>query len=145
MSRVKMTSATYKKFKDLSDLKDKNGKRVLTPQQIVDILGGSTATVGRVRQSSDYSGYKLILAENHKIKEVKAPPKIKDLLSSGTTTTPVIDEHLALPKGVDIDKKLDTIIKMLTEQAETNIRMNESLTWISEHAIIKTTKNRRFF
>lgn len=133
--RTHLTDKTFAKAKQLCDLG-------LTNKQVEAITNLSNPTISRIKLANDFNHYKtqrLAEYEKQKAKANKAPLPIN-----------FKDEPKEKPAVVATDSKTDEIIKdlftIVQEQSEIIKRMDSSLTWLAEHAVIQSvTTKRRFF
>jgi len=112
----------------------------ITPKQIVQLGTGSPATIWRVQQATDYVDYKRIIEARHQ----------KQLATEAITAGLVVAPEQENPAPVQPDTEMNGIVKdlftIVQEQSEIIKRMDQSLTWLAEHAVIQSvTTKRRFF
>jgi len=131
--RINMTEELFNNIKGLMRVG-------ITPKQIVELGTGSPATIWRVQQVADYEAYKALIEASHK----------KELAKRLIVTAPIVEAPIEKSAPVQSDTDINGIIKdlftIVQDQSEIIKRMDQSLTWLAEHAVIQSvTTKRRFF
>lgn len=136
--RIQMTEELFNNVKRLLEVG-------VTPTMIVKLGTGSPATIWRVKQVKDYEAYKALIEASHKKEQAKRA-KVAALV-----VAPVAPEEIEDPKkeapvqadaNWDIVKDLFTIVQ---DQSDIIKRMDQSLTWLAEHAVIQSVNTKRRF
>lgn len=124
--RTHLNETSFNKIKKLCDLG-------LTGLQLTSITGYSGPTISRVKAAKDFEQYK----EQRQAENIKYQNK--------TVVMPLVPKEKPVAQTTDNEliKDLFTIVQ---EQSEIIKRMDSSLTWLAEHAVIQSvTTKRRFF
>lgn len=114
----------------------------VSPDTIVKLGTGSPATIWRVKQVTDYQGYRDLIEDSHKKEQAK---KVKATVVVAPEVEPeeIKEAPVEASANWDIVKDLFTIVQ---DQSDIIKRMDSSLTWLAEHAVIQSvTTKRRFF
>lgn len=132
--RAHLTDKSFNKTKQLADLG-------LTNKQLTQISGLSMPTVYRIKQASDFKDYQeRRTAEYNRQrangtlpakKEEVLPINFKKETAAASTTT-----------DMEIIKDL---FKIVQDQTSVINRMDQSLTWLAEHAVIQSVNTKRRF
>lgn len=129
--RTHLKEPTFNKAKELADLG-------LTNNQLISITGYSLPTVCRIKQAKDWSDYQTRRKSENLRQQTNKNGVAETAKQDATKEKPV-----AQTTDNDLIKDLFTIVQ---EQSEIIKRMDSSLTWLAEHAVIQSvTTKRRFF
>lgn len=129
--RTHLTDKTFSKVKELANLG-------LTNSQLMQISGYSTATVCRIKQASDFENYqqrRSIEATRQRAKgTLPATQEVQPINFKEKTVAPTTDNEI-----------IKDLFKIVQDQTSVINRMDQSLTWLAEHAVIQSVNTKRRF
>lgn len=139
--RTHLTDKSFNKTKQLADLG-------LTNKQLIQISGLSMPTVCRIKQASDFKDYQeRRTAEYNRQRANGTLPAKKEELGSGAFANLKQDGTHEKPvtqiTGTDLIIK--DLFKIVQDQTSVINRMDQSLTWLAEHAVIQSVNTKRRF
>lgn len=130
--RANLTDKSFNKTKQLAELG-------LTNKQLMQISGLSMPTVCRIKQASDFKDYqeRRTAEYNRQRANGTLPAKKEEVLPINfkkETVAPTTDNEI-----------IKDLFKIVQDQTSVINRMDQSLTWLAEHAVIQSVNTKRRF
>jgi hypothetical protein len=134
--RTHLTEITFNKAKKLCDIG-------LTNPQVIAITGYSNPTVSRIKLAENWAQYREQRDAEYNRQKAKKANKTTVLQPIQFKDAP---KEKPVAQTTDTDEIIKDLFTIVQEQSEIIKRMDTSLTWLAEHAVIQSvTTKRRFF
>lgn len=127
IKRTRLTEKTFNKAKQLCNIG-------LTTKQVMQISELSYPTVDRIKKAENFDQYR----EQRLVEYNKQKTKGSIVLAKDVPK----EKPVAQTTDNDLIKDLFTIVQ---EQSEIIKRMDSSLTWLAEHAVVQSVNTKRRF
>lgn len=110
----------------------------LSNKQTRDIFKFSDPTICRIKQADSWEHYK-----EQRLNEYARQAANKEIAAIEETTQPI--ENKIQDTNFDTIGVIKDLFKIVQEQSEIIKRMDNSLTWLAEHAVIQSVNTKRRF
>lgn len=125
--RTYLTDKTFAKTKQLCDLG-------LTNKQVEAITHLSNPTISRVKLAENFAQYR-----EHRLAEYDRQK------AKGSISVTKVEKEKPVVVATDTDEIIRDLFTIVQDQSEIIKRMDSSLTWLAEHAVIQSVNTKRRF